>query len=117
MELYLMAFLVGGLICALGQLFLDYTDYSPGHLLVILVIIGAILTGLGIYPYLLDVAGAGVSVLVMNFGYILTRGVLMEVNQESLLGLFAGVLEKGSIGVSAAILIGFLMSVIFKPKQ
>lgn len=114
---YLAAFLVGGLICGLGQLFLDFTNYTPGHLLVILVIIGAILTGIGVYPWLIETAGAGVTVLVMNFGYILTRGVLLEVNQGGILGLFAGVLEKASIGVSAAIIIGFLMAAIFKPKE
>ena len=117
MSSYVMAFLVGGLICGVGQLFLDFTNYTPGHLLVILVVTGSILTGIGVYPKLIELAGAGVSVLVMNFGYILTKGVLLEVNQDGLMGLLSGILEKASIGVSAAIIIGFLMAVIFKPKE
>ncbi len=117
MNLYLMSFLVGGLICSLGQLFLDTTKYTPAHLLVTLVVIGAILTGLGIYDNLIEVAGAGVTVPVMNFGYILTKGVLSEVKSGGFLGLFAGVLEVGSAGVSASIIIGFLIAAIFRPKE
>ncbi|OCL27008.1 stage V sporulation protein AE [Orenia metallireducens] len=117
MNLYLMAFLVGGLICALGQLFLDFTNYTPAHLLVTMVVIGAILTGIGVYDYLIDVAGAGVTVPVMNFGYILTQGVMKEAENDGFLGLFAGILEMGSIGVSASIIIGFLMAAIFRPKD
>ncbi|PRX26703.1 stage V sporulation protein AE [Orenia metallireducens] len=117
MDLYLMSFLVGGLICGLSQLFLDYTNYTPAHLLVTMVVTGAVLTGLGIYDYLIDIAGAGVTVPVMNFGYILTKGVLNEAQKGGFLGLFAGVLEVGSIGVSASIIIGFLMAAIFRPKE
>src|SRR6056297_626074 len=107
MSSYLAAFLVGGLICGLGQLFLDYTNYTPAHLLVVLVVIGSFLMGVGLAEPLIDFAGAGVTVLVMNFGFILTKGVLMEVGRNGFLGLFTGVLEVGSAGVSAAIVIGF----------
>ncbi len=74
----LTAFLIGGLICGLGQIFLDNTDYKPAHLLVGLVVFGAILTGLGWYEPLIKFAGAGVTILVSNFGNILTKGVLVE---------------------------------------
>ncbi|GAB6098976.1 stage V sporulation protein AE [Halanaerocella petrolearia] len=114
---YLMAFLIGGLICGLGQLFLDFTNYTPAHLLVLLVVIGSLLTGLGLTQPLIDLAGAGVTVPVMNFGFILTKGVLLEVERDGFLGLFTGVLEIGSAGVSAAIVIGFLMAAIFRPKE
>ena len=114
---YLLAFLVGGLICASGQLFLDFTNYTPAHLLVLLVVIGCVLTGIGFYSELVDIAGAGVTVPVMNFGFILTKGVLMEVEQSGVLGLFTGVLEIASAGVSAVIIISFLIAVIFKPQE
>lgn len=114
---YLTAFLVGGLICGLGQLFLDYTNYTPAHLLVSMVILGAILTGLGLFQPLIDFAGAGMTALVINFGHVVTKGVLTEVDRKGFLGLFAGVLELGSVGISASIVIGFLMAAIFRPKE
>ncbi|TDX51169.1 stage V sporulation protein AE [Orenia marismortui] len=113
----LMAFLVGGFICGLGQLFLDFTNYTPAHLLVLMIVMGSILTGLGLYQPLVDIGGAGVTVPVMNFGNILTKGVLTETDRGGFLGLFAGVLEVGSTGVSASIIIGFLMAAIFRPKE
>jgi len=114
---YLLAFLVGGVICAGGQLFLDLSNFTPAHLLVLLVVIGCVLTGLGLYSDLIELAGAGVTVPVMNFGFILTKGVLMEVERNGVLGLFTGVLEVASAGVSAAIIISFLIAVIFKPQE
>ena len=114
---YLLAFLVGGLICGSGQLFLDFTKFTPAHLLVLLVVIGCILTGVGLYSELIEFVGAGVTVPVMNFGYILTKGVLMEVEKNGVLGLFTGVLEIASAGVSAAIIISFLIAVIFNPQE
>lgn len=117
MLMILKAFLVGGLICALGQIFLDNTKYTPAHLLTSLVVIGSILTGFGIYDWLLDFAGAGVGVPVSNFGYILTKGVLLESERDGILGLFKGVLEVASTGVSASVIFGFLMAVLFKPKR
>ena len=114
---YLLSFVVGGLICASGQLFLDFTNFTPAHLLVLLVILGCILTGLGLYAPLINLTGAGVTVPVMNFGYILTKGVLVEVEKSGALGLFTGVLEIASAGVSAAIIISFLIAVIFKPQE
>lgn len=114
---YLTAFLVGGLICGLGQLFLDFTNYTPAHLLVILVVTGAIMTGLGIFQPIINFAGAGITVPVINFGHVLAKGVLNEVERQGFLGLFSGVLEVGSAGVSASVIIGFLMAAIFYPKE
>jgi stage V sporulation protein AE len=117
MLMIIKAFLVGGLICALGQVFLDNTKYTPAHLLVALVVIGSILTGFGIYDFLLDFSGAGVGVPVSNFGYILTKGVMQEGQKNGILGLFSGVLEVASAGVSASVIFGFLVAVLFRPKQ
>ncbi len=117
MGLYIAAFLVGGLICGLGQLFLDYTNYKPGHLLVGLVVLGSIFTALGWYKPLINFAGAGVTIPVSSFGNILTRGVLTEARRDGLLGLLTGILEVASAGVSAAVIIAFFMAIIFEPKQ
>lgn len=117
MLMILKAFLVGGFICALGQIFLDNTKYTPAHLLVLMVVLGSIFTTFGVYDWLLDFAGAGVGVPVSNFGYILTKGVLMEAERDGLLGLFKGVLEVASVGISASVICGFIVAVIFKPKR
>lgn len=117
MLMIIKAFLVGGLICALGQVFLDNTKYTPAHLLVALVVIGSLLTGLGIYDVLVDFSGAGVGVPVSNFGYILTKGVMLEVKSHGVFGLFSGVLEIASAGVSASVIFGFLAAILFRAKQ
>ncbi len=117
MLMILKAFLVGGLICTLGQIVLDKTRYTPAHLSVFLVVTGSILTALGIYDWLIDFAGAGVGIPVSNFGYILTKGVLIEAERDGFLGLFRGVLEVASAGVSASVIFGFLIAVFFKPKN
>ena len=114
---YLTAFLVGGFICALGQLFLDYTKYKAAHLLVFLVILGSVITALDLYEPLISFAGAGVTVPVASFGNILTRGVIEEAQRDGLLGLFKGVLEVGSAGISASVIIAFFVALIFNPKQ
>ena len=114
---YLTAFLVGGLICGLGQLFLDNSKYKPAHLLVGLVVLGSIFTALDWYQPLIEFAGAGMTVPVSNFGNILTRGVLMEAEREGFLGMLKGVLEVASAGISASVIIAFFMALIFNPKQ
>ncbi|HLV10582.1 MAG TPA: stage V sporulation protein AE [Halanaerobiales bacterium] len=114
---YLTAFLIGGLICVLGQLFLDNTKYTPAHLLVALVVLGSIFTGLGWYEPLIKFAGAGMTVPVSNFGYVLTRGVLEEASRDGLMGLFKGLLETASAGISASVVIAFFIALIFNPKS
>jgi stage V sporulation protein AE len=113
---YLTAFLIGGLICGLSQIFLDNTTYKPAHLLVGLVVLGTIFTGLGWYEPLIEFAGAGVTVPVASFGNILTKGVLMEAEKDGLLGLFKGLLKAGSAGISASVLIAFFIAILFEPK-
>jgi len=117
LEVYLWAFLIGGLICGLGQLFLEYTPYLPGHLLVLLVVSGAVLSALGIYEKLIELAGAGVTVPVSNFGNILAQGVIFEVKRDGMIGLFRGIMEIAGGGLTATIVIGFLISLIFRTKE
>ena len=113
---YFTAFLIGGLICALSQVFLDNTTYSPAHLLVGLVVLASILTGLGLYDPLIKFAGAGMTTPVANFGHILTKGVIREADKDGLLGLFKGVFEIASAGVSASVIIAFFIALLFNPK-
>jgi stage V sporulation protein AE len=114
---YLTAFLIGGLICALGQIFLDNTSYKPAHLLVGLVVLGSIITGLGWYEPLIEFAGAGVTIPVSSFGNVLTKGVLMEAGKDGLLGLFKGLLEVASAGIGASVIIAFVIAIIFNPRN
>ncbi|MFW6035575.1 MAG: stage V sporulation protein AE [Halothermotrichaceae bacterium] len=114
---YLTAFLVGGLVCALSQIFLDNTNYTPAHLLVGLVVLGSIFTGLGWYEPIIKFAGAGITIPVSNFGYVLTKGVLDAIVKDGLFGLFKGVLETASSGVSASVIIAFFIALVFNPKN
>ena len=114
---YFTAFLIGGLICGLGQIFLDNSKYKPAHLLVGLVVLGSIVTGLGWYDPLKQFAGAGVTIPVASFGNILTKGVLMEAKKDGFLGLLKGVFELASAGVSASVIIAFFIALVFNPKE
>ncbi|QGG49263.1 stage V sporulation protein AE [Heliorestis convoluta] len=118
MEKILIAFLIGGLICLLGQLLMDLTPMSltPGHILVGFVTGGAILSALGIYGPLVDLAGAGATVPLSGFGHALAQGAISAVEKEGLLGAFAGGLEATAVGIAAAVIFGYTMAVIFNPK-
>ncbi len=113
---YLSAFLVGGLICAIGQIFLDNTNFKPAHLLVGLVVLGSILTGFGLYEPLKEFAGAGVTIPVSSFGNILTQGVIEGISNEGAFGLFTGLLKTASAGIGASIIFGFFIALLFSPK-
>lgn len=114
---YLKAFLVGGLICTLVQIFLDHTKLMPGRVLVLLVIAGVILGAVGIYEPLQQWAGCGASVPLSGFGYNLSKGVLEAVNDEGFIGLFKGGLKAAAAGTSAALVFSYLASIIFTPKM
>lgn len=113
---YIMAFLVGGLICAVGQILMDFTPLSPAHILVVFVTLGAILSGLGLYQPLIDLAGAGASVPLPGFGHTLVKGVMEEVNKSGALGILTGGLKATAAGITAAIVFGYIMALIFNPK-
>ena len=113
---YLKAFIVGGLICAIAQIIMNTTKLAPAHILVIYVTSGVILTALGIYEPLIKFAGAGASVPLTGFGYALCKGVFKGVDKNGFIGVFTGGLEAASGGIAAAIIFGYIMSVVSNPK-
>lgn len=110
------AFLVGGLICVVGQLLIDVGKLTPAHTLSTLVVIGAILDGLGLYEKLIDFAGAGATVPITSFGNALVHGALAESQKSGLVGVLTGIFEVTSAGISAAIIFGFITALVFRPK-
>ncbi|MCY0889005.1 MAG: stage V sporulation protein AE [Alicyclobacillaceae bacterium] len=114
--IFLFAFLVGGGICAVGQLILDFTKLTPGHIMVILVVSGAILDGLGLYDPLIRFAGAGATVPITSFGNALVHGALLEAKTHGLIGIITGIFEVTSAGISAAIVFGFLAAALSRPR-
>lgn len=116
MEIYFWAFVVGGLICVIGQLLFDVAKLTPAHTMSTLVVSGAILDGLGLYEPLIDFAGAGATVPITSFGNALFHGAMAEAEQHGVVGIIAGIFEVTSAGISSAIIFGFIGSLIFKPK-
>lgn len=112
---YLKAFLVGGAFCAIGQVLIDYTKLTPARILVGYVVAGVILGGLGVYKPLIEFAGAGATVPLTGFGYLLAKGAKEAVGQVGLLGAFTGGMTAAAAGITAAIVFGFLVAIIFKP--
>ena len=112
---YLKAFIVGGLFCVIGQLLIDKTKLTPARILVSYVVIGVILGAVGLYPKLVDFAGAGATVPLTGFGNLLAKGVKEGVQEKGFLGIFTGGLTAAAGGVGAAILFGWLAGLIFKP--
>lgn len=114
--IFFWAFVIGGLICVIGQIMFDVFKLSPGHTLTILVVAGAILDGLGLYEPLIDFAGAGATVPITSFGNNLVHGAMQEAQQHGLIGVVTGMFEVTSSGISAAIIFGVIGALIFKPK-
>ena len=114
---YLKAFLVGGLICAAVQILLDQTKMMPGRVMVSLVVLGCVLGALGLYQPFLEWAGAGAAVPLLGFGNTLWKGVLEGVGKDGFLGIFKGGLTASSAGIAAALVVGYLGSLVFKPKM
>lgn len=110
----LKTFLVGGFICMLGQILIDYTKLTPARILVTYVVSGVALTAIGVYKPLVEFAGAGATVPLTGFGYSLANGVIEAVNQYGFIGVFCGGLTATSAGITAAIFFGFIMSLLFK---
>lgn len=113
---YLWAFLVGGLICALGQLLIDKTRLTPARILVGFVCAGVVLGALGVYEKLIDFAGAGATLPISGFGALLAKGTREAVDRDGLLGVFTGPLTAGSAGIMAAVLSGLVLSFMTRPK-
>ena len=114
---YIKAFLVGGILCVIGQILIDKTKLTPARILVSYVVIGVILGALGVYKPLVEFAGAGASVPLTGFGYALSKGVKEAVQQEGFLGIFTGGLKACAGGITIAVFFGLLTSLIFKPKD
>ena len=114
---YVKAFVVGGLICVVGQILLQRTKLTPARIVVIFVAAGALLTGVGLYGPLVEWAGAGATVPLTGFGYTLAKGVMEAVKESGPIGIFTGGYQAAAGGVGAAILFGYLASVLFEPKS
>lgn len=118
MNSLIMAFIVGGILCLIGQLIMDLTKpaITPGHILVGYISVGAVLSGLGLYQPLVDLAGAGATIPLSGFGHSLTQGTLRAVETSGLLGAISGGVEATAAGITAAIVFGYVAAVLFNPK-
>ena len=113
---FLKAFAVGGAICMIAQIVINYTDLTAGKILVLFMLFGVALQGLGLYQYLVDFAGAGATVPISGFGYLLANGAIKGA-QKGFFGAFTGALSAASAGVSAAGIFSFIMAMLFKSKS
>ena len=114
---YFKAFIVGGIICSIGQILIDKTKMTPARILVIYVVGGIILTAIGIYGPIVEWAGAGATVPLTGFGYTLAKGVKTAVEENGLIGALTGGVKAAAGGISAAVLFGYFVALIFKPKD
>ena len=111
------SFIIGGLICVIGQILIDKTKLTSARILVAFVTAGVILGGLGIYKYLVDFAGAGATVPLTGFGYNLAKGAIEGVKTSGVLGAFTGGIKNAAGGIAAAIFFGYIASLVAKPKM
>ena len=116
MDKFIWAFIIGGMICVIGQILMDGFKLTPAHTMCILVVSGSILGGLGLYDKLVEFAGAGASVPISSFGNSLVKGALQEADKTGAIGVLTGIFQITSAGISSAIIFGFIIALIFKPK-
>jgi len=114
---YLRAFLIGGTICLIGQILIDKTHLTPARILVSYVVAGVLLGGVGLYQYLVDFAGAGATIPLTGFGYTLSKGVKEAVAKDGFIGILTGGLKATAGGITAAVVAGLLVGIIFKAKD
>jgi stage V sporulation protein AE len=114
--MFLKAFLIGGLICVVGQLLLDLTKLTPARILVGFVGLGVILGGIGVYKYVEEFAGAGATVPLLGFGALLADGTKTAIEKDGFIGIFTGGITGTAGGIAAAIFFGYMMAVVFTPK-
>lgn len=114
---YVNAFWVGGLICALVQLLMEKTKLMPGRIMVLLVVSGVVLSAAGLYEPFLEFAGAGAGIPLPGFGNVLMKGVREAMEEQGFLGLFAGGFRAGAVGTSAALIFGYLSSLVFRSRM
>ncbi len=113
---YIKAFLCGGLLCLIGQILIDKTSLTPAKILVSYVVAGVVLGGLGIYRHLVEWGGAGATVPLTGFGYLLARGVAEAVKEDGLLGVLTGGLTAAAGGIAAAMVFGYLAALLFRSR-
>jgi stage V sporulation protein AE len=114
--IFFWAFVVGGLICVIGQIMMDVFRLTPAHTTSTLVVVGAVLDGLGLYEPLIKFAGAGATVPITSFGNALVHGAMTEAHKDGLVGVITGIFEVTSAGISAAIVFGFMAALFFRSK-
>ena len=115
--IYLNAFIFSGIVCLIGQIILDNSKLTPGHLTTIFVLVGASLEMFSIYDKFLTYAGAGASVPITSFGHSLAHAALLRAKEEGIMGLFMGMFDLTCSGITAAIVFSFFLSLFFKPKS
>jgi stage V sporulation protein AE len=112
---YVWAFVIGGAICVVGQVLIDFTKMTPARILVLFVTLGVLLTGLGLYEPLVQLAGAGATVPLTGFGYLMAKGTLEAVKAHGLIGVFSGGITAAAAGIAAAVFFGYLAALFSKP--
>lgn len=113
---YLWSFIIGGAICVIGQILIDFTKLTPARILVAYVVSGVVLTALGLYRPLVEFAGAGATIPLTGFGYAIANGVKTAVDEQGALGILTGGLTATAAGITVAIILGIAVAVIFKPR-
>ena len=113
---FVWAFVIGGAICVVGQIMIDGFKMTPAHTMATLVVVGAIVDGLGYYDPLIRFAGAGATVPITSFGNSLVHGALEEFDKTGWVGILTGIFKITSAGISSAIIFSFLSALVFKPK-
>ena len=111
------AFVVGGLICLVGQILIDKTKLTPARILVLFVTLGVVLTAVGLYGPLVDFAGAGATVPLTGFGYTMAKGVVKAIQEQGILGILTGGVTAAAAGIAAAVFVGYLAALISKPSD
>ena len=114
---YARAFLCGGVLCLIGQILIDKTKLTPARILVSYVVAGVILGGLGIYKYIAQFGGAGATVPLTGFGWLLSKGVVKAVAEQGVLGALTGGVTAAAGGITAAVFFGLVVALLFKPKS
>ena len=112
---YLKVFVTGGIICAIGQILIDKTKLTPARILVLFVTLGVILTGLGVYDYIVDFGKSGATVPISGFVYSLATGVMEEIDEKGIIGIFTGGITATAGGIAAAIIFGYFAALVSKP--
>ena len=115
--MYIKTFLIGGLLCLVGQVLIDYTKLTPARILTMYVVAGVALSALGLYQPLADWAGAGATVPLTGFGHTLAKGIRQAVAEKGLLGVFTGGFSAAAAGLCAAVFFGLIVALVFKPKD